>query len=293
MWERMRSANERRTKHYSSETLREKAEKARLRREAATSLFLESQQETMERFERRQLEAEERLNHYRDEKDEEYLKRAEQRSIKFAEKHQTVVDHFTEMAKKRLSEHADFKKRCETAQKEGKMKLKQRSRSCGDVRQKAADKARSTLATLQESRNQSCAELLERQQKAWEHVEAQRRMGEKCNNDVHSFREVKYALWSELHARNNKALQHSRDTAASSLLRKTADFRAKEDAQEEAVRQRRKRQQLILKDSLLVADNARVGFIKIQAESDEGKIAKVLSSLGFEMPAPPEDDGPE
>merc|ERR1712176_1708951 len=114
--------------------------------------------------------------------------------------------------------------------------------------------------------------LLERHRKAAEHTEYNNSLKLKCDNDVHSFREVKYGTWGELQRRRCDELQKSRDAHTQALVFEVAERQKKDQAKEAANYEMTRRRQQIAKETLSLNDRASEVFIKMQCEPDEGMI---------------------
>lgn len=289
---KMSEANSKRTFRYSTLNLAEKQEAAEQKRQEAFYQAKMSEEALVQRISDRTDSVAQRLEERRERIEDELAVRAEDRSKKFQAKQLVVFTNAQDFVDKKLSEHATFLDKFETAKAAGLAEVKQRSKSCGELTKKATAKWQVNHAKLKVDRQEGNAAILAKHQEGSERVEAQSHMKIKCGGDVHTFREIKHGTWRELHRKNFEALQKSRDAISQVQVFKVAEQNAKASHMWDGTRELERRRQQIAKDTLKFRNEAQEGFIKIKCEPNEERIRQRMASLGFEMPKIPTEDEP-
>merc|ERR1712176_161880 len=115
----------------------------------------------------------------------------------------------------------------------------------------------------------------------------------KCEQDVHTFREIKYNTWGELQRRRQDELQKSRDAHTQALVFEVAARQKADQVRDAGAAEMVRRRQQIAKETLSLNDRANEAFVKMQCEPDEMKIRQMMLNLGFSMPKLPEEEEEE
>jgi len=263
---------------------------AELKREQAATKAAELEEERLFLLEDKQATADERLQEYRERRDEELRQQAEASQLKFAKTQASVYEQQDKWVTDKLAQHGKFKERAQQVRKARTAKLAERSKSTGDITRKKADRWRSNMDRLNQNSKEANAEILARHKAAEERAEATTRLGLKCGIDVHTSRELKQGTWGELRQRRFEEVTRSRDAQMQALLLKIAEHDEKQKLKSQSLQDLQLKRQMLAKDSLALKDRAKEGFLKIQCEADERKIHGVMEGLGFKMPALPDED---
>jgi len=291
--ERLAKARAARAHHYSKENLAAKLEAASQKRHVAFQKAAELEQRLVQKITDQQESLNERLEERRQEVEEKLRRQAEASQARFQNRQVKICAQQQEFVENTLEKHNTFKENHQRRHDEGRANLKARSKSCGDITRKAHDKWRQGFDRIQAATNESNDDMMERQRLAWERVQERRAQGLKCDNDVHSFREVKHQTWGELQRRRVTEYTKSHEAKTQALAFDLAERKAKVEHEAAGKYEMDRRRQQISKETLALNDRARAGFIKIQCEPDERKIVQMMEDLGFEMPKLPKADDEE
>lgn len=290
--EKLAKARKTRAGLYSKDTLKTKMADSEEKRHRAFQQAVELERSLLARIETKQEALEERLEARRQQVTEELTVRVEASQAKFCERQVKIYASQQEWAEKKLDQHAQFQDHFKLVNGNLNTNLMTKSKSCIDFRKKALDKWRTNFDRLANSKNQGNSDADEKRQAADDRAEAQAALKLKCDIDVFTFREVKHT-WDDLRQRRFDQLHGSRDSHTQALLFELAERQAKMAKQSDDNREMQRCRDTIAKESLALADRARQGFIKIQCESDERKINKMMTDLGFTMPALPVEEKKE
>lgn len=287
---KLEQAHKTRTQLYSKENLKEKMEAAEGKRQRAFDQAVEQEQTLLANIEARRMSVEERLENRRREVEEEMRQRAEAMQAKFQERQIRVCATQQEWAENKLKKHMEFTDLVKANNDRQRKGMLQRSHSCKDYTKKSFDKWRQGHDKVMKEYAEFCEHLDDKNRQAHERMEAQAALKLKYGKDIHTHNEEKYGTWGGLQRRRYDELKSYRDAHGQALVFKVAEHNAKIAAQEEGKEEIFKRRQLIAKETLALNDRAKIGFIKIQRESDERKITMYMEELGFKMPKLPEPE---
>merc|ERR1719491_2239205 len=145
----------------------------------------------VERLESKREACEERLEVRNQDIAEKMQKQKEDAQQRFQQKQVVIFAKTTEWVDNKLEEHAKYKAKCEAGMEQGRQNLKEKSKSTGDIRKKAHDKAKVANERMANNRDEFHAALIERHRQADERREALDGLKIKNENDVHTFREIK------------------------------------------------------------------------------------------------------
>jgi len=283
--EKLKNARARRAQTYSTENLKAKLESSSSKREAAFNAALEMEQRTLARIEERTAAAEERLYQRRVSMAEEMEQRRQTSHAKFIEKQVSVAAMQQEWAENKLKSHKEFVTQFNERRNQGKVGLKERSKSVGDVTRKAMDKWKSTYDRLQNDTGTRNEEIREMHRAAENRVDNELKpMKLKCGVDVFSHHEVKEKTFGDLVTRRRAELQKARDAKTMALVMKHAERAAKEAGKEASAEDVRRKRVEAAKKTLAYQNSATEIFLKIQSEPNEDRIRAAMKGLGFKMP---------
>mmetsp|Transcript_31781 Transcript_31781/g.62458 ORF Transcript_31781/g.62458 Transcript_31781/m.62458 type:complete len:520 (-) Transcript_31781:101-1660(-) len=263
---------------------------AEIKREQAFMKAVGLEEERLSQIEKRQADAEERLKEYRKQREEELKQQAEASQRKFLQSQDSVHEKQEKWVTEKLAKHDKFKEHVQQVRKSRTAKLAERSKSTGDITRKNNDRWRQNMDRLKLESKATHAEILERHQAGEERAEHTIGLGLKCGIDVHTSRELREGTWGDLRQRRFEEVTRSRDAHMQALLLKIAEHEEKQKLRSKSQQELQFHRQRLAKDSLVLKDRAKEGFLKIQCEADERKIHGVMEGLGFKMPALPEED---
>merc|ERR1712151_246277 len=194
---------------------------------------------------------------------------------------------------KTLTEHGKFADKHATARAALKATLKDRSKSCSDISRKAKEKWKGNYEREMTRRTEANNALMENYHAATARAGTNAELKLKCEQDVHTFREVKYNTWGELQRRRQEELQKSRDAHTQALVFEVAARQKADQSRDAGNAEMVRRRQQIAKETLSLNDRANEAFIKMQCEPDEMKIRQMMLDLGFSMPKLPDEEEEE
>eukprot|EP00928_Gymnodinium_smaydae_P079599 TRINITY_DN63491_c1_g1_i1.p1 TRINITY_DN63491_c1_g1~~TRINITY_DN63491_c1_g1_i1.p1 ORF type:complete len:558 (+),score=147.74 TRINITY_DN63491_c1_g1_i1:92-1675(+) len=293
MNEKLTNARARRTKYYSKENLQSKIEAANAKREFCFQQAVEQEERMLNDLEQKREALEDRLEARRQQMEEDRQQRRELSAKKSFDTQVRVQAHMEETAENKLKAHKAFMERFDSNRANNKEFLKTRSKSTGDITKKAIDKWRSRSNQLANERSQANEELMQHHEDARLRCEERAKMKLKCDNDVFSFREVKDGTYGELTRKRQREYQRSRDNTTQALVFRIAEQMSAAQAKARGKKELWDRRQDINRELLIQKTMAEEAFRKIQCEGDPKRITEVMTSLGFEMPKLPEEDGGE
>eukprot|EP00927_Polykrikos_kofoidii_P025528 TRINITY_DN22915_c0_g4_i1.p1 TRINITY_DN22915_c0_g4~~TRINITY_DN22915_c0_g4_i1.p1 ORF type:complete len:528 (-),score=134.37 TRINITY_DN22915_c0_g4_i1:72-1655(-) len=289
--EKIKEGRKRREERYNMDIMKEKAVAAQEKRDEAYRSSVEKETKMTDNLEAKREMLEERLAISRKQAAEELALRAERSQIVNEENQVRVHAALQVWAEKKLEKHNKFKDNYDAVRLAGKMKLKEKSKSTGDITRKAHDKAKSTYDRLQaDLSKQSLDGFNEKHEGARLRQEEKAALRIKCENDIHSFREVRDNTWHELTRKRQIENENARDAYTQSLVFKIGENMAAAAAKRAAQSAVDRRRQRIEQETLIQTDRALEGFKQIQSEGDEKKITEVMTSLGFKMPKLPGEE---
>lgn len=291
--EKLTNARATRTHTYSKEGLQAKIEAANAKRTQAAEQAAQQEADLLRSIEAKQVASAQRLAEDQERQAIELDNRRAETQASFQRKRMKIYEDEQEWIGNKLSGHAAFKDKFATAKSTYKGNLKFRSKSCSDISRKAHEKWKVNHDRILASTSAGNAALLEKHQKATDHVEYNNSLKLKCGVDVHEMREVKYNTWGELQRRRWDELQRSRDAHTQALVFEVAERQKKDQVQDGSNNEMKRRRQQIGKETLSLNDRATEAFIKMQSEPDEGKIRTMMLNLGFSMPKLPEEEEEE
>jgi len=213
--------------------------------------------------------------------------RQEAAQKKFRDKQVKVEADMQDWAEHKKKKHDAFSKNFQDTSDNGKKLLKERSKSCGDISKKAKEKFQTNHNRLAAEQNKSNNALMDSHEAARIRCEERSAMKLKCDNDIHSFRAVKDGTWGELVRKRQQEHKKSIDANCQALVIRIGEQCAARAAQTEAQGNLAKQRQSMAGELLKQQNLSEEAFIKIKCEPDPMKIHKVMSDLGFEMPALP------
>mmetsp|Transcript_77247 Transcript_77247/g.179127 ORF Transcript_77247/g.179127 Transcript_77247/m.179127 type:complete len:586 (+) Transcript_77247:95-1852(+) len=279
------------------DVLRDRLASADWKRREAMRKALQLEENLLDEIATRQEALEKRLQERNVRVEEELRLRAEASQAKFHDKQMRIYEQEEAWASEKLQVHQQFKDKVDKVRANHTAFLQARSKSCSEILRKAHDRQKANYDKEKNRRHEASQALLERHQADHTRSEDTTLLKLKCDNDVFTFREVKYNTWGELQRQRHKELTQSRENHHQALVFKLAEFDKKVKGQQESNGELHRRRQLVAKESLTLNDHAKVGFNKIQCEPDERKIHAVMTGLGFTMPTLPdekeEEQGPE
>lgn len=287
---KMTGANKRRSEFYSKEALRDKIESNNAKREDAYRNAVEKEERMLEVLEEKRVALEERLEQDRMEQEEKLALKKEASQAQFQRRQVKIHAMQQEWVDNKLAEHDKFKRHIGDCRAKRSELQKEVVKATGDRQRKAAAKAQAANQKLAAAREEALVALAERYQKADERREELNDLRIKNENDIYTFREIKYNTFGELHRRRHQENKCRRDAQMQALVFKIAENRAKEGAKDQAQEDLLAFRQKVAKDAMTFSDRAAEGFILIQRESDEMKVRQMMENLGFEMPKLPEDE---
>jgi hypothetical protein len=287
---RLTEARATRSKYFSKETMAAKSEESNEKRQRAFEQAVELEQHLLQEIETKRQNVEERLEARRQQVEADTQRRRDEGQAAFQERQVRIYAQTEDWVENKLQEHNKFKERFETCNQRGKDNYMERSKSMGSLTKKATDKWKANYDKIMQQNNQNNDDLVNKHQAAWERTQERMALKLKCDNDIHTFREVKLKTWGELQRRRITEHRNARAAQTQALVLKVAEDGAKAAAQSDGMTELRKKRQEIARQSLALNDRAQEGFLKIRAEPDEKKIMKVMSDLGFKMPKLPDEE---
>mmetsp|Transcript_98978 Transcript_98978/g.171520 ORF Transcript_98978/g.171520 Transcript_98978/m.171520 type:complete len:535 (-) Transcript_98978:38-1642(-) len=293
MNERHAGARARRKKRYSTETLGAKIAANDAKREYAYNTAVEAEEQMLERLEDKRVALEERLEQDRLDREEQLAAKREDSQAAFQRRQVAIHAMQQQWVENKLDEHRKYTNHYQACRDTRRDLQKELVKTTSDRRNKAAAKAQANNSKMKQQRQELNDQLMQRHHDADVRREELMAMAIKNENDIYTFREIKYNTFGELQRRRNEENIKRRDAQSQALLFKIAENRAKQKSKGESMEQLYKFRQQVAKDSMAFADNAREGFLKIQSEPDERKVIEVMNSLGFEMPKLPEEEEEE
>jgi len=290
LWDRFQGARARRVHSYSPSGLQEKIEKARNKREAAFQQARQMEEQLLESLEERRISTDERLEANRQVTQARLDQQIADRQAAFQHKQVVIHAKTTEWVENKLSDHADFTTKVEVAKAQYKDNLKEKSKSCHDIRKKMTDKVNQNKAKLGSQKARDNEDLMMRHAAADVRREELNFMKFKNENDIYTFREMKHHTFGELTRRRNAEIKKRTDATHQACIIDLAERHVKGQAQYHSQRNLHKCRQDTNKESLTLMDRATEGFLKIQSEPDESKVIACMNAMGFDMPKLPEKD---
>jgi len=279
-----------RSKKLDRTFMRDTFKAAELKREQTFEKAVKQEEERLGQLKDRQEAAENRLQEYRERRDEELRQQAEASQLKFINTQASIQKQQESWVTDKLAKHGSFKARVQEVRNGRTAKLAARSKSTGDITRKRHDQWRQNIDRLKRDSKEARTEILARHHAAEERAEVTTRLGLKCGRDVHTSRELREGTWGELQQRRFVEVTRSRDAQMQALLLTIAEHDEKQKLRSKSHQELQLHRQRLAKDSLNLKDRAKEGFLKIQCEADERKIHGVMEGLGFKMPALPEED---
>lgn len=290
LWNRFTGARARRNHMYSPEGLAAKLEANKQKRIAAFQQATEMEEALLESLENRRISCEERL----EARNQEVRARLAQQAAdsKAAFQHKQVVIHAktTEWVEQKLSDHEAYQGKVGKARADYQSMMKEKSKSCSDIRRKATDKVNQNKAKLKGESDQANEDLMMRHALADKRREELNAMKFKNENDIFTFREMKHHTFGELTNRRNTEIKKRTNAQHQQAIIYLAEKKLKGQAEVHAKNNLRKCRQETNKEALTLTDKAAEGFLKIQSEPDEAKVIATMNAMGFDMPKLPEKD---
>jgi len=290
LWERVGGAKARRNHQYSPEGLAAKLAANKQKRIAAFQQATELEEEMLNRLEDKRIACEERLEARRQEVEARLSQQRSDAQAAFHKKQVVIHARTTEWVENVLEEHKKFKAKVEDGRDQYKTNMKEKSKSCSDIRKKATDKVNQNKGRLQNQSTASNEELMMKHHEADIRREELNQMKFKNENDIFTFREMKHHTFGELTRRRNTEIKKRTDAHNQALIIDLAERKVKGHATDHAAKNLFNCRQQISKESLTLKDKAAEGFIAMAREPDESKVIATMNAMGFEMPKLPEKD---
>lgn len=293
LWERFSGARGRRSHRYSPEGLAAKLEANKQKRMAAFQQATEMEEAMLERLEDKRLACEDRLEVRKLDIQARLDKQCADRQAAFQHKQVVIHAKTTEWVENKLQDHSEYQAKCDKSRAEYANSLKEKSKSCSDIRRKAEARVELGKARLAGQQAASNEDLMMRHAQADIRREELNAMKYKNENDIFTFREMKHETFGELARRRNVEIKKRTAAQHQAAIIHHAEKKVKGEAITHSVNNLRKCRQQIGKESLTLMDRAAEGFLKIQCEPDESKVIATMNAMGFDMPKLPEKDDEE
>jgi len=293
LWDRFSGARSRRNHRYSPEGLAAKLEANKQKRMAAFKQATEMEEAMLERLEDKRLACEDRLEVRKRDVQARLDQQCADTQAKFQHKQVVIHAKTTEWVENKLKDHADYQAKVDTSRTWYANNLKEKSKSCSDIRKKTEQKVQANKDRLAGQAARSNDDLMMRHAVADQRREELNEMKYKNENDIFTFREMKHHTFGELARRRNEEIKKRTAAQHQACIINLAERKVKGEAQTHSIKNLQKCRQSIGKESLTLMDRAAEGFLKIQCEPDESKVIATMNAMGFDMPKLPEKDDEE
>eukprot|EP00933_Yihiella_yeosuensis_P040265 TRINITY_DN34533_c0_g1_i1.p1 TRINITY_DN34533_c0_g1~~TRINITY_DN34533_c0_g1_i1.p1 ORF type:complete len:561 (+),score=152.18 TRINITY_DN34533_c0_g1_i1:63-1685(+) len=276
-----------RVANYGSENIANIQEIAAAKRQKCFDQAVAAEQKLLNEIQAKIDRTEARLEARRIADEQARFEKQQRNQAAYQEMQVRIEAHWQDWAEKKLERHSIAKANHERANQQYKTNCLERSKSVGSTAKKAREKWNANYTKLMGAKSESNANLMAKHEIAAIRTQEQMNLRYKCEQDIHTFHEIKDKTWGELQRRRRREMINHQDAHTQELVIKIAEDKAKHEAKLAGQAETRRRRQNIGGQTLALNERAKAGFLKIKAEPDERKILKVMSDLGFTMPKPP------